>query len=227
MADKGSQLLEELLRFKPEGLTANAWAVQAGVGRTIWSDLRRHGNPSRRTLEKLLAEPGSSPAEFGALGVVPPSEGAAMVEALAEPGQAWRQAPARPLPLVKAEQRGAWGDPNHGIPRIAIAGGMVADWLPRPASLAADRKAYAIAVPGESMWPRFRAGRPVAVSPAARVEVGDDVLLTLAGGQGALIGELLLRTQNGATLRQFNPPIDFEIPAADIAEAHKVVGELI
>jgi hypothetical protein len=54
MADDGAELFEELMRFKPDGLTPNAWAVQAGVGRTIWADLRRHGNPSRRTLSKLL-----------------------------------------------------------------------------------------------------------------------------------------------------------------------------
>ena len=39
MADEGSRLVEELMRFKPDRLTANAWAVQAGVSRTIWADL--------------------------------------------------------------------------------------------------------------------------------------------------------------------------------------------
>ena len=69
MSDAGARLIEELMRFKPDGLTANGWAVQAGVSRTIWADLRRHGNPSRRTLEKLLAAAGSSLAEFEALRV--------------------------------------------------------------------------------------------------------------------------------------------------------------
>ena len=51
----------------PEGLSPNAWAVKAGVSRTVWADMRRHGNPSRRTLELLLAAADSSLAEFEAL----------------------------------------------------------------------------------------------------------------------------------------------------------------
>ncbi|HEX6218936.1 MAG TPA: hypothetical protein VFZ35_06645, partial [Sphingomicrobium sp.] len=64
-----SQLYRDLMRLKPDGWTANAWAVRAGVSRTVWTDMRRHGNPSRRTLEKLLAAAGSSLAEFEALRV--------------------------------------------------------------------------------------------------------------------------------------------------------------
>ena len=61
-----SQLYRDLMRLKPQGWTANAWAVRAGVSRTVWTDMRRHGNPSRRTLEKLLTAAGSSLAEFEA-----------------------------------------------------------------------------------------------------------------------------------------------------------------
>ena len=66
-ADQGRLLFDELMRFRPDGLTANAWAVKAGVSRNFWNDLRRHGNPSRRILEKLLAAADSSLAEFEAL----------------------------------------------------------------------------------------------------------------------------------------------------------------
>ena len=70
MADaEESQLYRDLMRFKPDGLTANGWAVKAGVSRSVWADMRRHGNPSRRTLAKLLAVAGSSLAEFEALQV--------------------------------------------------------------------------------------------------------------------------------------------------------------
>ena len=60
-------LYRDLMRLKPDELTPNGWAVKAGVSRTVWSDMRRHGNPSRRTLEKLLDAAGSSLAEFEAL----------------------------------------------------------------------------------------------------------------------------------------------------------------
>ena len=72
--DRDPALLIDLMRFKPDMMSANAWAVSAGVSRTVWTDIRRHANPSRRTLEKLLAAAGSSLAEFEALriGVPPP-----------------------------------------------------------------------------------------------------------------------------------------------------------
>ncbi|HMI40952.1 MAG TPA: hypothetical protein VK485_06960, partial [Sphingomicrobium sp.] len=62
-----SQLYRDLMRFKPDDLTANGWAVKAGVSRSVWADMRRHGNPSRRILAKLLVAAGSSLAEFEAL----------------------------------------------------------------------------------------------------------------------------------------------------------------
>lgn len=227
MAEDGSQLLEELMRFKPDGVSANAWAVQAGVGRTIWADLRRHGNPSRRTLSKLLEAAGSSLAEFEALRVGAPSEAPVQGVALAEQGQAWRAAPLAPLPLLEAGPGGAWDGSDIPIGLIEIDQGKLVDRLPRPESLAAQRGAYAITIVGESMWPRFRAGRRIAVSPDAPVGAGDDVLVLLADGKGALIGEFERQTASEVRLRQFNPPAVFEVPAAGIRAIHKVLGELI
>ena len=227
MADDGSQLLEELMRFKPEGLTANAWAVQAGVGRTIWADLRRHGNPSRRTLAKLLSVAGSSLAEFEALRVGVPSALATDGAQLADRGQTWRQAPLPPLPLLQTVQRGTWGDRDRSIPLLSIDRDAMVDRMPRPASLAADPGAYAVPIVSESMWPRFRLGRRIAVSPSSPVGIGDDLLVNLGGGRGALIGELRLRTADAVGLQQFKPSAEFSVAAADVDAIHKVMGELI
>ena len=46
-------------------------------------------------------------------------------------------------------------------------------------SLANDHGAYAVTIVGDSMWPRFRPGRRVAVSPKAPIAIGDDVLVKL------------------------------------------------
>src|SRR5690242_12764196 len=94
-----TQIYQDLMRFKPDGLTPNGWAMKAGVSRTVWSDMRRHGNPSRRTLEKLLTAAGSSLAEFEALRVgerriTGPSTGLADRK-----GSSWGT-PMIPLPLV-------------------------------------------------------------------------------------------------------------------------------
>src|SRR3982751_2066622 len=109
MAVEESQVYRDLMRLRPDDLTPNAWALRAGVSRTVWSDMRRHGNPSRRTLEKLLVAAGSSLAEFEALRISPESRTNA--EDLrpgvgdAHPGS-WRGAPLVPIPLFATTMAG-------------------------------------------------------------------------------------------------------------------------
>jgi phage repressor protein C with HTH and peptisase S24 domain len=104
--------------------------------------------------------------------------------------------------------------------------------LPRPMALANDRDAFAFALNLGSMWPRFRKGRMLAVSPAAEVKPGDDVLVRLeASASGVaftfLVAELVSRTDGHIMLRQFNPDASFTIPAGAIGAVQKVMGELI
>lgn len=227
MADEGSRLVEELMRFKPDRLTANAWAVQAGVSRTIWADLRRHGNPSRKTLEKLLSAAGSSLAEFEAIRIGQAVPKADLKEAgLAEKGPRWRPAPLKPIPLLASRPAGEWGEPGSGIELCSIDPSDFVDRLSRPESLEADGDAYAVTVTGQAMWPRFRPGRRLLVSPGARPSAGDDVLVQLSNG-AALIKEMVRRTAGIIELRQFNPDMVFVVDAGVVAAVHKVVGEAI
>jgi phage repressor protein C with HTH and peptisase S24 domain len=85
------------------------------------------------------------------------------------------------------------------------------------------------------MWPRFRPGRRVAVSPKASVAVGDDVLVKLkmaaeeerTGKTAVLIKELVRRSGSGLELRQFNPDLTFHVDSAEVAAIEKVIGELL
>ena len=182
-------LYRDLMRLKPDELTANGWAVKAGVSRTVWSDMRRHGNPSRRTLEKLLAAAGSSLAEFEALRI-----GRRRGRSRPYP------APARRMPARQAGGPRRCRRSRCWRPRWVASGGTTGGESNGPSSirtgwpagssgrssLAGDSQAYAVAVVGESMWPRFRPGRKLLVSPAAPVAIGDDVLLrliSLSGGK--------------------------------------------
>lgn len=227
MSEAGLQLLEELMRFKPEGLTANGWAVNAGVSRTIWADLRRHGNPSRRTLEKLLGAAGSSLAEFEALRVEQSAQALAGSDGrLAEGGRGWRAAPLVPIPLFDTRLTDEWREAGSGIELHLVDRARVGGMVDRPAALAADVDAYAVTMMGGSMWPRFRVGRRLLVSPAASIEVGDDVLVALADGK-VLIKELVSRSPSLIELRQFNPDVSFTIDAAEVEAMHKVAGEAI
>jgi SOS-response transcriptional repressor LexA len=229
-----SQIYRELMRFKPDGLSANAWAVKAGVSRTVWSDMRRHGNPSRRTLEKLLAVAGSSLAEFEALRVgAEPRPLGVRLGSVGEGGQrGWNSAQPLPLPLLATALAGEWGTPGSRIELLEIENERWIERLPRPLSLAVDGEAYAITVVGDSMWPRFRPGRRIAVSPRSPIAIGDDVLVILAkrssaGNRLVLLSELVRRTSTHIELRQFNPDATLSVSTAEVETIHKVCGELI
>ena len=231
MSGGETQIYQDLLRFKPDDLTPNAWAVKSGVSRTVWSDMRRHGNPSRKTLEKLLLAAGSSLAEFEALRIGDAS-------AQARPGGSpelgdvragqWAGAALPPIPLVATAFGGEWDGAGPGIEMIELRRGQILDHLPRPPSLVSDRDAFALTIIGDSMWPRFRPGRRLAVSPGAPVAIGDDVLVELAAHEGlAMVKELVRRSAGEVELRQFNPDRSFRVPATEIGAIHKVAGELI
>jgi len=234
---ESSRIYDDLMRFKPDGMTPNAWAMKAGVSRTVWADMRRHGNPSRRTLHKLLDAAGSSLAEFEALRISDAGRAEDGKALLAERGAApWPAAQLPPLPLVATAIGGLWGDPESRIELIEVRTGELVDRVPRPATLASDHGAYAITVLGDSMWPRFRPGRRVAVSANAPIALGDDVLVKLNDARdkdssgapvSVLLKELVRKTASGLELRQFNPDVTFEVPSAEIAGIEKVVGELI
>ncbi|HEY8435257.1 MAG TPA: S24 family peptidase [Sphingomicrobium sp.] len=228
-----SGIYEDLMRFKPDGMSPNAWAMNAGVSRTVWADMRRHGNPSRRTLEKLLTAAGSSLAEFEALRIGGASVNRQGVpHGIADRLSGWGAAELPSLPVVATAIGGGWrGDPQIEVMDLSPA--QIVNRVARPASLASDGGAYAIIIVGDSMWPRFRPGRRVAVSRTAPIAVGEDVLVKLksdASGDGkipVLVKEFVRRSGSKIELRQFNPPLTFQVDEDEIAGMEKVVGELI
>lgn len=235
-APENSHIYRDLMRFKPEHLTLNAWAVQAGVSRAVWADMRRHGNPSRRTLEKLLTAIGSSLAEFEALrlGHEPVAwESAGRLDE--GRAQSWVPPQPAPLSLLRTTLAGEWGEPGSGIDLMQIWPSDVVERLPRPPSLAGDAQAYAITIVGEAMWPRFKPGRRIAIAPRSSVAIGDDVLVRFKspgetreiGGAGpALMANLVGRTNAHLKLAQFNPNSTFQIDAAEVESIQKIAGEL-
>ena len=222
------------MRFRPEGMSPNAWAIRAGVSRTVWADMRRHGNPSRRTLEKLLGVANSSLAEFEALRLGGSVVGQRYaISGFGDKGAGSWGGPQLPqLPVLATASAGEWACKAGNIGSAELREAETVDWVARPPSLASDGGAYAITIAGNSMWPRFRPGRRVAVSPKAAVGIGDDVVVKLKsdrnrGAVRILVNELVRQNAAGIELRQFNPDLTFEVPAAEIAAIDKVVGELI
>ena len=226
-----SPIYRDLIRFRPDDLSPNAWALKAGVSRTVWADMRRHGNPSRRTLEKLLSAAGSSLAEFEALRAGSDAAQSERGAGLADAGRGWAAAPLPPLPLVASSLAGEWGEAGSGIELAEIRPAEVLERVPRPASLASDAGAFALTVVGDSMWPRFRPGSRIAVAPRSPVAIGDDVLVRLkledAMRELVLIAQLVKRNAASVELRQFNPDLGFAVDAAEVDAILRIPGELI
>jgi phage repressor protein C with HTH and peptisase S24 domain len=136
------------------------------------------------------------------------------------------------LPLVHSQHGGEWGEAGSRIELIEVRHEETVGTLPRPAALAGDNRAYAITIVGDSMWPRFRPGRRVAVSPRSPAAIGDDVLVVLGSGTAeegtdlVLMKELVARTGTFIELRQFNPDKLFKVEASDVRSIHRVLGEL-
>jgi SOS-response transcriptional repressor LexA len=237
-SDENPPILAELLRFKPPHWSPNRWAVEAGVSRTVWADIRKHGNPSRRTLDKLLAAAGSSVAEFEALRADVPvrTEVVGTGMGTKDVERAWRGAPMqKPVPLLGSAIGGGWSDLEEAVELTELHLSEVLDYLARPPSVSGDPQAYAVTIVGDSMAPRFEPGERAYVSPRAAAAIGDDVIVQLVGNGGGdeegrvamvLIKRLVRRTAKEIELRQFNPDLTFRVPAAKVAAIHKVVGRL-
>ncbi|WP_170841819.1 S24 family peptidase [Sphingomonas gellani] len=102
------------------------------------------------------------------------------------------------------------------------------DWVRRPPLLARRSDVYAVYITGSSMEPRFEPGDPVIVDPKRPPRPGDDVIVQLAdrhteGAKAALIKRLVRRSAKALTLRQYNPPMDFEVAADEVLAVHRVV----
>ncbi len=227
-ARAGEQLVDELMRFKPEAISANQWAISAGVARSVWTDMRRHGNPSRHTLEKLLGAAGSSLAEFEALRVLPALSRTVAGDDLSDAHWGWRGAPLLPLPLYRCTAAGPWGDERLEL--WSLDRSKAVAQLPRPPSLASDTEAYAIGAPSAAMAPRLRRGRHIAISPGAPLEPGDDIFVVLADGKSdwvGLAGQFVGHEGEGIVIRQYRGERRASVPAKDIASLAVIVGELI
>lgn len=223
---------DDLMRFKPDGMSPNGWAVLAGVSRTVWADMKRHDNPSRRTLEKLLAVAGSSLAEFEALRIgdtATESKARDLVGAVGDHrAHNWRGAPPPPIPVF-------WSASSYvrrkegAIECLIIDRSQRISSVARPTSLATDQTVFAITMLDDKMWPRFRPGRQIIVSLLAPVATGDDVLVTIGhsndGRALGVIGELVRRSGRAVELRQFNPAKSISFDVGDVESIARIVGE--
>lgn len=124
------------------------------------------------------------------------------------------------------------------IEQIEMGLADVVEYVRRPPAMIGNRALYALYVQTGSMEPRHRAGALIFVDPRRPSAVGDDVVVQLRDGNGhdgdervvcALLKTLVRRTPAGLELQQYNPPLQFFVPAEKIKAVHRVpeLGELM
>lgn len=237
-----SILYERLMAVRPRDLTPNAWAVKAGVNRTIWANIRDRGNASHATIEKLLDAIGLSWTQFDA-GITAPEverDRRAASQSLADAPRSFR--PLERPRDVPVRGTAACADMHFDgesgdvlVEALEILDEVV-DWLARPLALDKRADVYGIYYTGVSMIPRFEPGEPGYVDPKRMPRAGEYAVVQLAGDNGdgehrvtAAIAKKIVRiSASFVEMEQFNPPARFRVPRERIAAIHRIIpwGEL-
>jgi phage repressor protein C with HTH and peptisase S24 domain len=104
------------------------------------------------------------------------------------------------------------------------------DFMARPIGVTGRPDLYVVTVSGHSMEPRHDSGARVLVDPKRSPGVGDDVVVQLRGRtfdgeeiKNVLIKQLVRRRAGFLVLRQFNPPIEFQVPNEQVGAVHRVM----
>ncbi len=233
MADPIS-LYDRLMAVKPAGLSNTTWMAKAGVSRMALTDIKRRGNASHDTVEKLLAAIGATFAEFDA--GERKTDRDPTTQAERAPFLAFR-GPDRPrdVPIVgtalcadlKFEDDGSLVD----IEAMEMHFDDVIDHARRPLTLENRRDIYALYFRGVSMAPRYEPGELGYVDPRRPPVSGDYVVAQLRGPDGedgerivTVIAKRLVRQTAGYyEFEQFNPALLFKVERGRVAHLHRII----
>jgi len=161
-------------------------------------------------------------------------------DGFASPTAGWAAPPVaalpRNLPVLGSAAAGSVNIPSLSgeisVERIEIGLHDVIDYVRRPGNWQDAVGVYAIYITGTSMEPRHDPGDLVYVDPRRPPAPGDDVVVQLRDGDGhdgddqvvgAIIKRLVRRTAGGIELQQYNPPLTFTLPHAQIRAIHRAV----
>ena len=187
-------------------LSASGLARRAGLDPTSFNLSKRlnpQGKPRWPTTEsiaKILEATDATLADFVEL--VGPAAGAGV----------GRRYPV--IGLAKAGADGYFDDAGYPVG---------AGWSEVEGLEVDDEAAYALEITGDSMWPAFRPGDIVIVSPAAPVRRGDRVIVRTREGQ-VMAKEIVRRTKRQLELRSVNlEHADQDIPAREILWMHRIM----
>lgn len=231
---KGIGLYTRLIAIKPDGLAETTWAIDSGLNRGFFTNLKEKNiSPRGDSIRKLLDFIGKTEAD------------------LRDP----RTSNAVPVPMEGASMYRMPQDvPIHGtalgadrivediaIEQTQLNTGETIGYAKRPPILDGRADAYGIYVQGSSMSPVHEDGSLVLVETKRPPRVGDDVVIYLrARGEQdmddtdgrarcVLVKRLVRRSASYIELEQFSPALTFRIAANEISVIHRVLnmGDLL
>jgi phage repressor protein C with HTH and peptisase S24 domain len=204
-----SQTLQTRLEraMRDAGYNARSLSLAAGLGITAVRDILEHRivSPRYHTLESLGRLLGVSAAYL------------ATGETAAEPQQ--QTALLRDFPVYGAAQGGPSG-------AMAMSSDPI-QHIARPDPLVTVKSSYGVFVVGESMSPAYEQGDIALVHRGLPAKRGSDVILVRREADGtphALIKHLVGWTEVKWRVRQYNPPMDYDLPRDEWKEVETIVG---
>jgi phage repressor protein C with HTH and peptisase S24 domain len=125
--------------------------------------------------------------------------------------------PVQSVPLLGFSEAGSGGYFDDG----GLPAGKGWNQVGLPA--VSDEHVYALEISGDSMWPAYRDGDVIVVSPAMAIRRGDRVVLKTSDGE-VMVKELKRRTAKALELQSLNPAHgERTLNAADVAWIARIV----
>lgn len=116
------------------------------------------------------------------------------------------------------------------VEQVEVNMAEASDHMARPTAIAGRDGYYVVTVWGHSMEPRLDAGRRSLVYGKRQAKVGEDVVVQLRAplddGEtvtAVLVKQLVRHRAGFVVLRQFNPPVEFEVPAEKVKHIHPII----
>ncbi len=198
--------------IEADGRAHKTISLAAGLGQNYVQQMfAKDQAPKPATLEKILAVLG--PDALSAVGSPYPQP---------EYREADVKAPISMPRDVPVLGTAAGSDYDRGAFQITTD---VVDYVRRPPGLMQNRDVYALYVEGSSMEPRFEAGELIFVNPIRPPRIGDYVVLQEQIAEGEMRGfvkQLVRRTSEWVTVRQFTPEAELQFRAAGLT-MHRVM----
>jgi hypothetical protein len=234
--DDPLSLYARLIAVKPQGLSANAWAVRAGLSRSVFTDIRKRNAANHTTIEKLLSSIGVTFADFEAGARATDKDAAPLDSPLKSPILAFRgDDRPRDIPILGTAECGTIDfegeDGVFAIETMELDLHNVIDHARRPASLDNRRDVYGFYFTGISMEPRYEHGEIGYADPSQPPKVRDYAVVQLRrpdGDDGEQVHRVLAKrvTRMSASfieLEQFNPPAVFRVDRKAIKHIHRII----